>query len=192
MQNRESFQTAKSLVDFIRDFTSLSEAQLRAVRTIMEQTVQDVMNNVGDLSSTAVQPQNPCDSDSPKSDGQHSAAVIALENKLRTSGGKLAKQIEAMGSLDKEIQSILLRVVGSVSMDDVLGQRLNHVINSIAVVRRGIKKILLNTDSYNDQKSMKHLKNQILTEVYRSYTSEEEKEIFHKIFGHPKSHTQAS
>ena len=184
--------TAKILVDFIRDFTSLAECQLKAIREIMEDTVQEIMSSVGDLSNTATK-SNLIRQSEPATNGlTESQRGDSLEDHLRKSGGELSKQIEAMGHLNADIQAILAKVVGSVSMDDVLGQRLNHIINSIAVLRRGIREILSDLAAYRTQKAIKVFKNRILTDVYRSYTSEDEKEIFHKIFGQPKSQTQAS
>ena len=133
MQSRESFQTAKILVDFIRDFTSLTEAQLKVIRQIMEGTVQEIMESVGDLSATTTQAaarQNQSSTHNAM-DGLEAGDSASLEDQLLTAGGDLSKRIEAVSTLDTEVQKILARVVGSVSMDDVLGQRLNHVIQSI-------------------------------------------------------------
>ena len=43
-----------------------------------------------------------------------------------------------------------------------------------------------------DGVKVKMLRNKVLTEVYLSYSSEEEKEVFHKIFGYPRQKNKAS
>ena len=109
-----------------------------------------------------------------------------LENQLRRAGGVFSKHMEAIASLDSELQCLLLRVTGSVSMDDVMGQRLSHVISSIALLNQGIVELLSDFDRFRSPNEVKAFRNRMLTQVYRSYTAEEEKEIFHKIFGQPK------
>ena len=216
MDSKEAFLAAKILVDFIRDFTRLSENQLLAIRKMMEVTVQDVMSNVATISNTADSKTNSTKVVLTKEgkDGEFNQTVISnseeeasiggsneeamdrrkkyLEGKLRRAGGVFSKHMEALSTMDTDIQNILAKVVGSVSMDDVMGQRLSHVIFSVKLLRRGIAQIVENFEFYQTQKNIKQIRNEILTEVYTSYTAEEEKEIFHKIFGQPKSNKKAS
>ena len=110
-----------------------------------------------------------------------------LEDKLRRSGGVFSKHMEALSFMDREVQAVLVKVVGAVSMDDVMAQRLTHVIQSIHLFRNGLSRVVTDHGSYNTQVKVKTLRNEILTQVYRSYTAEEEKVIFHKIFGQPKT-----
>ncbi len=214
MDSKEAFLAAKVLVDFIRDLTSLAEQQLLAIRRLMEVTVQDVMSSVSNISSTADAKKNQAsevlvrddhNNDFKKTSTQDldregevaSAESLEkrrafLESKLRRAGGVFSKHMEALSTTDTEVQNLLIRVVGSVSMDDVMAQRLSHVIQAIYQLRSGLAKVVSHHRDYQTQKNVKQLRNEILTEVYCSYTAEEEKEIFHKIFGQPKANKKVS
>ncbi|MFW7377860.1 MAG: hypothetical protein ACOH5I_03510 [Oligoflexus sp.] len=214
MDNKDTFQAARILVDFIRDFTSLTEQQLLAIRSLMEETVQDVMQSVNSMSSKADEKKSQASEvlvrDEKTSEFRYSATKIKeeddeltkaetderrrefLENKLRRAGGVFSKHMEAMHTLDLELQNLLFRVMGAASMDDVMGQRLTHVVSSLYLLKEGISEVIQNYDTYLRVKEIKFLRNRILTEVYRSYTTEDEKVIFHKIFGQPKEVKQAS
>lgn len=208
MESKESFLAAKILVDFIRDFTFLAEQQLLAIRGLMESTVEEIMTSVNNISSTADDHISQASKVMLKDDqtdkfrevsteevDQKEAQLsssrdekrIALENQLRRSGGIFSKKMEALSTMDENVQDVLIKVVGAVSMDDVMGQRLSHVIHSIYLLRTGLARVVKNKGEFNTQKSVKQFRNELLTEVYRSYTAEEEKKIFHDIFGQPKS-----
>ena len=200
MDSKEAFLSAKILVDFVRDFTSLSEQQLIAIRKRMEQTVEDIMQSVHQLSSKAdsrVEQASSVLKKDEETDGFKTEKVDSssagdkdkanLEDMLRRSGGVFSKHMEALSSIDGDVNDVIGKVIGAVSMDDVMAQRLAHVTDSINLFRRGLAKVVTNFGDFNTQKKVKALRNEILTEVYRSYTAEEEKVIFHKIFGQPKT-----
>ena len=207
LDNKDAFIAAKILVDFIRDYTSLAEQQLLSIRTMMEETVQDIMTTIHNMSSVSDLKRDEASQvlvRSEKGDTfEKSSTRISeertvlqnandaqrrhvLENQLRRAGGVFSKHMEAISSLDKELQGLLLRVTGTVSMDDVMGQRLNHVIASIALLNAGIVELLSDFERFRNPAEVKAFRNRMLTQVYRSYTAEDEKQIFHRIFGQPK------
>lgn len=214
MDNKDSFIAAKILVDFIRDYTSLAERQLLAIRNMMEATVRDIMDTILSMSSASdekigkasevlVKNKEGSDfeqsktlikeeSDALKRTSGENARREFLENQLRRAGGVFSKHMEALTELDDELQDLLMRVAGSVSMDDVMGQRLNHVISSIALLHEGIAELLSDVDGHRTPQKVKDFRNKILTQVYVSYTSEDEKNVFHEIFGQPKEAQKAS
>lgn len=215
MDNKEAFHAAKILVDFVRDFTSLAEQQLMSIRELMEQTVQEVMNAVHDINSKASQKKNQAIEvlvkDRESSEFRSSTSKIReevdeiakgnvaevqrrefLENQLRRAGGVFSKHMEALHTIDRDLQDVLFKVMGAVSMDDVMGQRLIHVIDSVLLLKEGISNVVGDYTKYGKPKEVQNLRNQILSKVYRSYTTEEEKEIFHKLFGQPREVKEAS
>lgn len=214
VDNKESFQAARILVDFIRDFTSLTEQQLMAIRGLMEETVQEVMDSINSISNKTDEKKTQATEvlvrDEETSEFRYSSTLIKdedaelkaakteeqrrkfLENRLRRSGGVFSKHMEAMFRLDTELQEILFRVMGAVSMDDVMGQRLTHVVASLNLLKEGISDLIKHYNDYLNVKEIKLFRNRILTEVYRNYTTEEERQIFHKIFGHPREVKHAS
>jgi hypothetical protein len=214
VDNKDAFQAARILVDFIRDFTLLTEQQLMSIRHMMEETVQEVMSSVNIMSSKADEKRHQASGvlvqDHDTEEFRYSATRIQeeveqfkavengerrrefLENQLRRAGGVFSKHMEALHTMDTELQEILFKVMGAVSMDDVMGQRLSHVIGAIHVLQNNLSDVISNYEKYLNTRDVKNFRNRVLTEVYRSYTAEEEKEIFHRIFGYPKEAKTAS
>jgi hypothetical protein len=103
-----------------------------------------------------------------------------------------SKHLEAISMLDANLQKVLSDVIGSVSVDDIIAQRLGHVIQSLQTLQVALAKFLVDYKTECSPEKVKLLRNKVLTEVYLSYSSEEEKEVFHKIFGYPRQKSKAS
>lgn len=199
MTARDRFPAAKILVDFMRDFTLLQEQQLVAVRRMMVQTVDNVMTSVHQLSDASDIKKRQANEILAKkatqeSDETFSSAVPdlsqdTLEDELRRTGSRFAKHLEAISTLDDAVKGILLQVVGVLSSDDVIGQRLQHIKSSLQEFNSGMSSFLEDPLHLQNQERIKKLRNEILTNVYLSYTSEAERMTFHRIFGHPKTQT---
>lgn len=210
LESKDAIMGSKILVDFLRDFTQLTESQLVTIRAMMESTVAQVMDSITVMSNVAtaknteanevlVKDQNSQDfvASSSKNLEQSEQTLLEgaddssqrrslLEAKLLRTGGIFTKHMEAISGLNGEVQNFIAKVVGAVSMDDVIAQRLSHIIISIQVLHRELSKLLINYREESRSTNIKQFRNRVLTQVYLSYTSEEEKEIFHRIFGHPK------
>lgn len=117
---------------------------------------------------------------------------IVLESKLLRSSGSFSKHLEAISMLDSNLQKLLSDVIGVVSLDDVIAQRLSHVIESLQTLQGALTHFLKDYKNECRPERVKLLRNKVLTKVYLSYSSEEEKDVFHKIFGHPKTSAKAS
>ena len=200
--------SAKILVDFIRDFVTLSELQLMSIRRMMETIVNDIMGSMHAMSSRAddkihtarevlvkdgnsedfkrASAEEADDKATAEEPSETDKARASLEAKLMRSGGVFSKHMEVLGTMDTEVKDILNKVVGAVSIDDVMAQRLLHIIQSVHIVRKGLARVLEHTDNYNTQSKVRSLRNEVLAEIYLSYTAEDEKNIFKKIFGQPK------
>ena len=200
MTARDRFPAAKLLVDFMRDFTLLQEQQLLAVRRLMVHTVDNVMDSVRELSDASDIKKRQANAiirsnDDPKHQNvsfSHNDSTVennSIEDELLRTGGRFAKHLEALSTLDDSVKGILMEVVGALSSDDVIGQRLHHVKSSLQKFNDGISSFLENPQHLQSQEQIKKLRAEILTCVYLSYTSEAERMTFHRIFGHPKSQT---
>ncbi len=210
MERKEETIASKILIDFVRDFTHLTENQLTAVRKMMEDTVRNVMDSVMGMSESAsnqkkkaneilvhdAQQKNLISSDRQELEkletaniGQETNEDIrknTLESQMMRAGGVFTKHMEALSRTDGELQRLVLKVVGSVSNDDLMAQRLSHVISSLAIMRNELSVVLADYKKHNTPEAIKAFRNRVLSEVYLSYTAESEKQIFHQLFGHPK------
>lgn len=211
LEQKEVFQASKILIDFLRDFTSLSEQQLLGSKRLLEGIVEQVMGSMTQMSDQSsanvgaarqilvkdVQSGGFVFSKAELVEKKEADDIIAnpssevfrkivLESKLLRSSGAFSKHLESISMLEGHLQKVMFDVIRAVSLDDVIAQRLTHVIESLQTLQQAL------ADFLNDYKTecrpdrVKLLRNKVLTKVYLSYSSEEEKEVFHKIFGHPK------
>ena len=217
LEQKEVFQASKILIDFLRDFTSLSEQQLLSSKRMLEGIVEQVMglmNQMSDQSTEKVLSAQRVLVKDAKSGTfvsskaevveKKEAAVIGatansetlrkiiLESRVLRSSGSFSKHLETISMLEGNLQKVLADVMGAVSLDDVIAQRLGHVIESHQTLQAALSQFLKDYKTECRPDRVKLLRNKVLTKVYLSYSSEEEKDIFHKIFGHPKNSAKAS
>lgn len=211
VEQKEEVQASKILVDFVRDFSLLTEQQILSVRKMMEQTVSEVMEHVTTMASAASSSQDKANELLVRDESRNGEFVSSnrsvvesketellkverneeirkayLEGQLMRSGGVFTKHLEALSRLNVDLQTLVSRVIGAVSIDDVIAQRLSHVISSVQELQDELVPLIAHHKDYNTTDAVKMFRNKVLTKVYLSYTSEDEKEVFHKIFGHPK------
>jgi hypothetical protein len=215
LERKDVFQASKILIDFLRDFTSLSEQQLLSTKGMLEGIVSQVMASMmkmsdesthkkvaanevlvkdtrsGDFVSSSANAVEKKEAAHPEADRADIRKVI-LESKFLRSSGMFSKHLEAISMLDANLQKVLSDVIGSVSVDDVIAQRLGHVIQSLQTLQVALANFLVDYKTECSPEKVKMLRNKVLTEVYLSYSSEEEKEVFHKIFGYPRQKNKAS
>ncbi len=216
IENKDSLIASKILVDFLRDFTLLTEQQLVSIRVLMEHTVAEVMNSVTSMSDVASEKKVKANevlikdktsqgfvSSSSQELEKNEKQILSgqsndslrkdyLENKLMRTGGLFSKHMEAISGLDHDLQNLIAKIIGAVSVDDVIAQRLTHIISSMNHMQSELSNLLGNFQQNARSEAMKVFRNRVLTQVYLSYTSEDEKLIFHKIFGHPKEMKRVS
>jgi hypothetical protein len=183
---------------------------------LMEKTVADVMNSVTSMSQVAdhkkmqanevlIKDKKSQDfvSSSSKELEKDEEAILSgestdsqrkdyLENKLMRTGGLFSKHMEAISGLDHDLQNLIAQIIGAVSVDDVIAQRLSHIIAGMNHLQVELATLLANYKQHARADAIKLFRNRVLTQVYLSYTSEDERLIFHKIFGHPKEMKRVS
>jgi hypothetical protein len=118
--------------------------------------------------------------------------VDADSARVRRIGGRFTKHMEALSTLDADLSDLMFRMMGALSGDDVIRQWLEHVMQGVEVLSASLSQLVENAESAFTERNVDTLKARILTDLYRSYTSEEEKQIFHGIFGRPIGVRKAS
>jgi hypothetical protein len=119
-------------------------------------------------------------------------ANLAVEGKFRRMGGRFTKHMEALSTLDSELRDLLFGMMGALSGDDVIRQQLDHVIQGVESLSAALAGIVTHPESTFTTKAVDTIKGRVLTDLYTSYTSESEKEIFHRVFGKPVGVRKAS
>lgn len=97
-------------------------------------------------------------------------------------GQKFKKHMENLGIMDETLQNLLVKMMGTLSKEDVLGQRLDHVAEAFDIFKTSIGEVLEQADEFTVQK-VNAITKKISEKTYKTYTMEEEKECFKAILG---------
>lgn len=184
----DQFIAGQKLVSFVQDYVKLLEQQLSSVREAILITVTEVMTTINEISETAQEKKESIDKnileDLNKTYHKNKAQTDDVE--LLRSGSKFSKQMEALSTLDVDLSNLIFKIIGSLSRDDVVVQKLIHIIDGINAINKHLGDILLNPEEKLNPTYVANTCAIILTRTYKSYSMEEEKNIFHNIFGEPK------
>lgn len=190
MSSKEHFQASKILLEFVTHYVDLTQHQLLAVKEEMDKTCETIMDQVHEISSVADGKKKEAETIIVENKLVQSDAALSSEEseagKVQRSGGLFAKSMEAISSFDEQVQSIVMGVIGIISIDDVHRQRLDHVMQSVRMLNEMIVEAVPQIQSGLKTQQVLVIRNTLLTKTYRQYTMEEEKELFHRYFGRPK------
>ena len=143
--------------------------------------LNDVQNSVDHIFTAASMTDRERQEDSIVSSGEQSEATSVIENKLRRVSGKFSKHMEALSTLDDELKEQLITMMGALSNDDVIGQRLEHICKGIHALNVAITHVMADYQARCVDGEIVAVKDQVLSYVYATYTTEEEKRL-HKHF----------
>lgn len=172
MESKNAFVASKMMLDFIRDFTKLNEAQLLAVRSLMQDTVGQVMQLIMDINSIA-------------------EGSMVSEPSSQAIVERFTKGVETVTLNQDRISVLVSSLMGSVSSEDIIHQRISHVHQAVGSLNNALIHLIQNIGSITPDR-ISDLRNMVLTSVYTSYSTEEERHIFHGIFGRPRRKTSAA
>ena len=105
-----------------------------------------------------------------------------LSNKLRRSAGLFSKHMEALETLDEELQEVLLSMMGALSRDDIVAQRIEHIGNALNALQTSLSYLLVDYDHRCKPEEVDRFKRDLKNYVFASYTMEEEKRSFREIW----------
>lgn len=113
-----------------------------------------------------------------------------VEDRLRRFGGRFSKYMEALSTMDQEIGKIIYKMISALSNDDVIRQRLEHLLLSVHALKVGLSYVLIDFQERFSMQEVSLLKKDLLAYTYRLYTSEHEKDIYESIFTAPEEGEQ--
>ena len=105
-----------------------------------------------------------------------------LRMKLRRSAGLFSKHMEALETLDGDLSGLLLEMMGKLSSDDVVSQRIQHVMQSLNALQTSLTYILTDFETRCRDGEVERFITDLKSFALRSYTMEEEKELFYRAF----------
>lgn len=105
-----------------------------------------------------------------------------LSLKVRRSAGFFSKHMEALETLDGSLQELLLTMMGQLSRDDVISQRIEHVLMSLQGLQTSLTYILTDYENRCKDGDVQKFIADLKAYTLRSYTMEEEKKAFFEVF----------
>ncbi|NRA45030.1 MAG: hypothetical protein HRU09_08760 [Oligoflexales bacterium] len=205
---------SREIVNFLQKYTEVIELQLVGVRAMIEESVETVMSGINDLSKETAEKAQSATATLEKTylepdaktkdlvsfiqdsvDGLINEAqqnkdpsqmeTSVLDNQMRRFGGKFSKHMEALSSIDQEVSQILYKMVSSLSTDDVIRQKLEHICDSVHALQVSLSSVLVNFEESYKLKEVRKMKEDLLGYTFKLYTAEDEKVIFKQFFKTP-------
>ncbi len=103
-------------------------------------------------------------------------------DKLRRGSGLFSKHMEAMETLDGDLQGMLISMMGALSRDDVIAQKIEHVVTALNAMQTSLTYLLTDFEERCKESNVERFTKELKTFVFRSYTMEDEKKIFYNVF----------
>ena len=187
-------KASTDLMAFMCDFSLLLDQHIVMVRNILLTTVDHAMAGVAAINAAADSKLKMADevlvmgqsaafvSKSAKDiDGTFSdpAAKVKLVNET------LSTHMTGLSNLNDAVRGFLFAIMGGLSMDDVVRQRMEHLTVSLAAMRDGVQKVI---DEYSatakvSDEFILSVQHEMLVKMFKSFTMEDEKKVFNKVFG---------
>jgi hypothetical protein len=108
---------------------------------------------------------------------------VVVQNRLNRLHVKLDRSLGQLTKLDDSVSNSILSIVGALSAEDLIAQRLEHTILSLKSLQTGLSFLLIDFSERCKPDEVKRVTQSILTYTLRQYTTEEEKVRFLDIFG---------
>lgn len=105
-----------------------------------------------------------------------------LSDNVKEAGGVLKHYMTSLDNLDSKMQDLLITMVGALSADDVVGQRLEHISSAIHTLNHGLSEVIGDFDNKFKLNIINHINKELQKKVYNSYTMEAEKSVFKKVY----------
>lgn len=172
-KTEERTKTADKLLT--RSFEKPHEDQLKAIE-ISQNRVSRIFEEAKIILGNDTQKP------SPQRESQCEEPVEKLEEELRRSTSLYTKHLESIGILDSEVEQYLFMIMGKLSADDVISQRLHHVVESIRAMTTSLSYVLIDYTQRCSPQEIDKLKKDLLSFTYDTYSMEAERKCFEDHF----------
>ena len=185
---------AAELIGFLSQYSTLLDQQILTVRNTLLATVEQAMSGVMALNEAADHKLKKADEVLVKDQAAGFVSKSAKDldatfkdpsAKVKNINETLSSHMAGLGNLDENVRSFLFAIMGGLSIDDVVRQRLEHVSTALVALQAGIQKVITRyksgetvTDAF-----LGEIQTEMLGLMFKAYTMEDEKVIFKKIFG---------
>jgi two-component system chemotaxis response regulator CheY len=107
---------------------------------------------------------------------------VLVRNRISRFAGRFATQMNALNAVDDELRNVMLGIVGALSSEDVIAQKLEHVMRSLVILQTGLSYVLIDFDQRCTVDELEKVTTDIKSYTFRQYTTKDEKKRFLAIF----------
>jgi len=90
--------------------------------------------------------------------------------------------MDALHQLNDDLKNVVFGIIGALSSEDVIAQKLQHVTMSLKALQTGLNYILIDFDKRCQRDELEKVVSGIKNFTLKQYTTEEERKQFAEIF----------
>ncbi len=112
---------------------------------------------------------------------------VLVKNRISRFAGRFTGEMDALNKIDDDLKNIMFGIIGALSSEDVISQKLDHVVMSLKALQTGLNYVLLDYEQRCEMSELNKVVDNIKSYTFRQYTAEDEKQRFIQIFGAPQN-----
>ena len=187
-------KASADMMSFLGEFSRLLDEHIGTVRSLLLVTVDQAMSGVMQINAAADKKLKMADEVLVKDAASEFVSKSAKDldssfkdpaEKIKHVNESLSTHMEGLGNLDESVRGFLFSIMGGLSIDDVVRQRLEHVSASLQAMQTGVSAVIekYRTGEKVSEQFVDNIQVEMMRAMYKSYTMEDEKKIFAKVFG---------
>jgi hypothetical protein len=187
-------QTMRETVDGIMNNINLISERTRrkteeAHDVLMKTYTQPDLETVTVLNETQQELESLIRTPGDSKNGSNASAqsIEELRKKLLKNAGYFSRSMERFATLDSEVQELLFSMMGQLSRDDVITQRIEHVIMALRTLQTDLTYLLQDFETRCTEVEINRFIKNIKNFSLRIYTMQEERNLHFEIFNEDKS-----
>jgi hypothetical protein len=202
IQTPDRDQVSTELMEFLAQFSGLLNQHITTVRGALLETVDQAMSGVMALNAAADHKIKKADEVLVKDDAKFvSKSARDVDGtfsdpsaKIKNINETLSSHMAGLGNLDESVRGFLFAIMGGLSIDDVVRQRLEHVSTGLVALQKGVGEIITkyNAGEKITDTMISQIQHEMMEKMYKCFTMEDEKKIFDDVFGKVKGINQKS
>ncbi len=112
---------------------------------------------------------------------------VLVMNRIKRLSGKFSGEMDALHQLNDDLKNVVFGIIGALSSEDVIAQKLQHVTMSLKALQTGLNYVLIDFDKRCKKDELEKVVSGIKNYTLKQYTTEEERRQFEEIFDPKRS-----
>ena len=108
-----------------------------------------------------------------------------LTTRIQRFKRRFAPELSILAETDSKLSKLIMGIVGSLSAEDVIAQRIDHSILGLKVLQTGLSYVLIDYEGRCTIDLLENIRSDMCHYMFKQYHSEEEKEEYFQFFPKP-------